>query len=215
MYLFLIAFIPLFTIAITALEKNYKISSFAPQIIFSVFLATVVCCVREFFIYTSYEWKADVLSNFIYLFLWDALIPFVVLTILHYIFCKDESLYKAAALFPMLASFFAIYTPYTVISIIERHSLFLLFFKPVMYAGLCLYASVFAGIVALSSYKSKFFLFILAMILTAGLAAFPPLLQTFCYFNGESIVTYGMAAAYTAISLILFIIKNAKTTLQY
>ena len=210
MYLFLISFIPLFAFAVIALDKNYTFRNFVPQMVAAILLATVICCIKEFFIYSRRFWIDSAAQNFTAIFLNNTLLPMVVLCTLHFVLLKDSFEYKAASLFALLAFFYAVFTPYGIISAMERHSKFLLLYAPILYAGFSLYVSVFFRFAAAEKKSLRIPLCIAAVILSLGAGIVPPLLETYRYFNGESVFLAGISLAYTGFALALFLIKNIK-----
>lgn len=210
MYLFLILIIPLFAGAVVALDKNYTFRNFVPQAVAALLLATVICCIKEFFIYSHHLWIDSVAQNFMQLFLNNILLPVLTLGTLHFVLVKDDANYKAASLFALLAMFYAVLIPYETISSMERHSKFLLLYRPILFAGFSLLASVFFRFAASAKKSMRISLFIAAAILSLGAGIIPPLLETYRYFNGESFLLYALSLAYTGFALALFLIKNIK-----
>ena len=210
MYLFLILIIPLFVGAVVALDKNYTFRNFVPQAVAALLIATVICCIKEFFIYSHHLWIASVGQNFTEIFLNNILLPALILGILHFALIKDDANYKAASFFVFLAMFYAVFIPYEIISSMERHSKFLLLYKPLLFVGFSLLTSVFFRFAASAKKSMRIALGIAAAILSVGAGIVPPLLETYRYFNGESVFLYALSLAYAGLALALFLIKNIK-----
>ena len=210
MYLFLILIIPLFAGAVVALEKNYTFRNFAPQIVAGLIVATAICCIKEFFIYSRHLWLDSIAQNFTALFANNILFPAIILTAVHFAILKDDMEYKAASLFALLAFFYAVFKPYSTISSMERHSKFLLLYEPILYAGFSLFVSIFFRFAASAQKSTRIALILAAAILSLGVGIIPPLLQTYRYFNGESPLLYAVALGYTGLALALFFVKNTK-----
>ena len=215
MYLFLLLIIPLFTGIVISLDKNYTFRNFIPQAVFALILATILCCIKEFFIYSSHQWIASPARNFIELFLSSIVLPFVILCPIHFLLLKDDIMYKAAAIFVLFAIFYAVCIPYSAIAAQERHSMFLLLYRPILYAGFSLYTSVFFRLASSAKKSAQLALFAMAFIFSLVAGIVPPLFETFRYFNGESVTLYALSLAYTIFALVLFLLKNAKNKEQY
>lgn len=131
MYSFLLLSIPAVTLCYCFCHSEYDFRNFLIPIFFGVLAGILTSAVREFFIFSVRIPEGSVIGNMMHLSK-STLFPCLVLCGVFTILSKDDELYKTAALFPLTASFYAVYLPYIVISGPENRSFFLLFISPVL-----------------------------------------------------------------------------------
>lgn len=187
MYSFLILSIPVCIAFYCIIQKDYGITSFISPIIAGAFIGIVVSFIKEFFILSDYDVPANFFLYAIHLS-WETILPIVTLTLFWFLISKDEEPYKHSALFPLIASFYAVFLPYETISSEEAPSSFFLFIKPPLLTGLII---ISCGLILLSkkNYHSKKYrksaLFLALFVVSLFTE---PVIQSLWYFKIASVL---------------------------
>lgn len=182
MYSFLILSIPACIAIYCFLRKDYKASSFIPPILWGMFIGIVAFFVEEFFILSDYDVPASYFSYVLHLAR-ETIIPIAALTVFWLLISKDDGRYNTVALFPLIASFYAIYTPYGTISSLERHAFFLLFIKPPVIAGTVIICCALTALIKEYFISKKYLKALLFLLLFVAALFAEPLIQALWYFK--------------------------------
>jgi len=142
MFIFLFLAIPLALIFFLASEQSK--GSFWAAMALSFFTAIIFCFVDEFFIFATHHFTQNIAANFFYIYLKDNLLPSLLLSTSYLLLSRKEWSRRLLSLFPLLAAYYMVYIPYSVITGNERFSFFLCFIKPLL-------AISYTGFAALSA----------------------------------------------------------------
>lgn len=127
MYTFSILLLPL---ALSLYCVYTKRKSDTLIIITGVLTGFFVLACKEFFTFSHRIVLYSFGRNFTFLFFREALIPTAVLFTAFFFLSKDTKEFRIQAFFPLLASFYAVYLPYIVITGPEARVFFTVFVKP-------------------------------------------------------------------------------------
>lgn len=144
-------------------------------------------------------------SNFVYYVLRIYGLPMVLLFLVHIVCTKDDRLVRIKAFFPLVASFYAIYMPYIIVSSgNSAYAFFSLFIKPVLVLSMIFLCSrlVFN---MYDGFAKKFIgKMIVNGILFIATVSFPAVLETMWLLHILIPVYYAAAVLYGAGALFLF-----------
>ena len=204
MYLFLLTFIPLSILFFTHIGSSNSWKNFIPQMIFALVIASAVCCIKEFFIFSFYIKTDSFIKNCLHVFFKDSALPFIALGICHLLLCKDDFEYKTEAFFVLLASFYALYIPYFVISAMERNSIYYLFFKPIVFAEMSLLISLVIPLFLNKKTTKNTKEIILLSAITMLICLVPAVIENLWYFSILKILWLIVFCIYTYVCGLFF-----------
>lgn len=210
MYTFLIACIPVFLLLICCLNKNFSWKSFIPAIAFGFLVAFGFYICRKFMIFTKYTWTTDPIAAVLDLFIYDALIPVAICMAVFFIFDRSSMAYKAEALAPLFMTFYAIMVPFYVLTGDDAISPFMIYGKPLLYAGMPVLVSVFASSGVGFIKKKVIPLAVVFFILALLVLLVPGIVEALWYYKG-GIFHVVVAAVFAGISVAAYIVKNVIT----
>ncbi|WP_308692526.1 hypothetical protein [uncultured Treponema sp.] len=182
MYSFLILSIPAAIVFYCCIHTEYSFKSFFAPIAIGLTAGIVSAIFKEYFIFSAYVATSGFFEHFLHI-LKTTLLPPAFLFALWDLFSKDETRYKATAAFPLLASFYAIFLPYTSISSPEKHSFFFLFENPILFICTAFFAQALYLKIKISiKSKQKNKTAILAIVFVI-ISSVLPAIQTLWYFK--------------------------------
>ena len=144
MYIFLLSSIPLITIIACLANGKFSGKSFIPALAFGFVIGAIFCCIRKFVLFNDYIWTTNFVPAGMYIFTHDVFIPLLVSCVVYFIFDRDTITYKAAATGPLMLAVYMALIPFTSIEGVDRIDVFMIFGRPLLYAGMCLIMSRFA-----------------------------------------------------------------------
>ncbi len=164
-------------------QKDFTFRNFIPAILIGFFSALIVCLVKEFFILSDSILTTNTFETFIKLFVKETLLPSAILIAVFLLFSKDSSEYKGAAILPLLASFYAVFIPYSGFTSAEKATAFMIFTKPLLFTALCIWLELFIS-KALSLFaEKKISAFIIVTVLSIAASLVPAAIQTLWYYD--------------------------------
>lgn len=133
MFVFLIVFLPCL-VALYDIRIGKK-ESIMPT--FAGFLLGVLLCTMKAFFSSSYRIpRANFFVNYCYTFFGCTVLPAAAVFTLFFFISNDTFSFRVRSFFPLVASFFALYLPYTVLEgSRSAYDFFELFIKPVLYGA--------------------------------------------------------------------------------
>lgn len=212
MYLFLLAALPAFCLGWLFSQPSYERTAFIPALLWGLLSATVVCTIKAFFFFTTFVWTGSFVSGFIHVLVTDAILPCILLYAVFLFFSKDDNDYKANAFLPLMASFYAVYIPYRVLSMTEPLSVFPLFVKPVLFVSMVSF---------LSSLVHRFFSALDAKKVGALIgycfvgivvACVPAALEAWWHLGGKLLFVVPLAILYAALAFVVYLKLKKDTT---
>jgi hypothetical protein len=218
MYLFLLAALPAFCFGWLFSQPKYERNSFIPPLLWGSLSAVLVCTIKAFFVFSNYVWTISFFSGFIHVLFKDVLLPCVILYALFFFISKDDNEYKADSFLPLMASFYAIYIPYRVLSMDEPLSVFPLFVKPVLFVSLVSFlSSLLHRIFDLieeeedKKVRSKKLAKLIGFVLLA--VCIPAMLEAWWHLGGKLYFIIPLAVIYAALAFVVYL-KFKKDTTQ-
>lgn len=130
MFSFLVLSIPCVAAAYCFFSE-YRMRDFLIPCVAGLISGAAVSCVREFFIFSVYVPTAFFPEHVLHLSA-SIFFPSVFIGAIFFFFCRDDFRYRSKVFFPLLAFFYAVYTPYSTISAGEKETFFALFLNPVL-----------------------------------------------------------------------------------
>lgn len=110
---------------------------FLPVIFTGILAAALFLAYKLLFSSVYYIPRANILTNFLYYFFTQTLIPVSVIYGLFFLFARKDSLEdRFSFFFPIVASFYAVYLPYLILESQKPYPGFLLFIKPLMFLSM-------------------------------------------------------------------------------
>ncbi len=146
------------------------------------------------------------ISNMLYFSLKNYILPSVILYLSYFFIVKESLEFRIKSFFPLIASFFAVYMPYTIIVANESLvSVFSLFFKPAICLSYVIYLSffIFKLYKFLINRKKLHTIFTILFLLVSMLL--PAILETFYIMGALLIFTYIFSFFYVFGAIILFV----------
>ena len=131
MYFFLLLIIPTVTFSIFFHESSCKPKEILLPVSAGFFMALITSLFREFFINMEYNPKFSFAPVFLHNLAFTA-VPSVLITASLVFLSKNSLKNKATLVVPLLASFYAVFTPYTTIALGEKRAFFMLFVNPIL-----------------------------------------------------------------------------------
>ncbi|MBR5966817.1 MAG: hypothetical protein IK015_11945 [Treponema sp.] len=133
MILFLLMLFPL-SFAVWICSKKEPKAPYFFNAFLGLFLAAVFCAYKYFFSPYYFLTPDSFFRNFIHIFLEEILLPLAVLTAAFlFIYKKDKIASRIQSIFPFYMGFYAVYTPFRVLSGEPPYPAFALFVKPAMF----------------------------------------------------------------------------------
>ena len=208
MLAFLLFFIPIIIVFYCFYTKNGK--NVIP-ISIGVLSATIFCTFKSMFFFSHRVIPYSFTSNLIFHLLQGCL-PVIILILLAFVITKDDIEAKVKFIFPLIASFYAIYVPYFIINSVESsvYSSFALFIRPLIYASMIIYISY--GVLYMNKFWSKKVFVVLDSILLLVVLVLPAFFDAMYDIGTSFLFTYFAAIIYSivplAFSVFLFIKKS-------
>ena len=207
MYTFLIAAIPLLLLILVTNNNSFSWKSFIPPIAFGLTIGMIYALVKKFFIFSDFILTEDTNAGFIHLLLTQTILPIVLCLAAFLIFSRDSAVYKAESLGPMLAAFYAVVVPFTVISGPDKTTVFMNFGKPLLYSGMFILLSLFAALGTAKMAQKKIFIAIPFYIIALVQIPIPAFIENRLYYNMDS-MSLTVSIAYAAIALFFYLFVN-------
>ena len=207
MYTFLIAAIPLLLLILVTNNNSYSWKSFLPPIAFGLTIGMIYALVKKFFIFSDFILTEDTGASFIHLLLTQTILPIVLCLAAFLIFSRDSAVYKAESLGPMLAAFYAVVVPFTVISGPDKTTVFMNFGKPLLYSGMFILLSLFAALGTAKMAQKKIFIAIPFYIIALVQIPIPAFIENRLYYTMDS-MSLTVSIAYAAIALFFYLFVN-------
>ena len=206
MYTFLIAAIPLLLLILVTNNNSYSWKSFIPPIAFGLVIGIIYACVKKFFIFSDFIWTEDTTASMIHLLWTQAILPIIICLGVFLIFSRDSAVYKAESMGPMLAAFYAVLVPFTVISGPDKTTVFMLYGKPLLYAGMFILLSLFAALGTAKMAQKKIFIAIPFYIIALVQIPIPAIIENKWYYTMDSFcLTVSIIYAAIALGFYLFV----------
>lgn len=141
-------------------------------------LGIIVLTLKEFFSFSHRIVEFSFWSNLFYIFFRETFLPVVLIFGFFLLISKDEKDFKLKAFFPLLASFYIVYLPYSCFTSPEPNSAFEYFFKPVLILNMlcCIHQAVK---MISCEIKQTPLLFILGLAILIISMVLPALAETF------------------------------------
>ncbi|MBO4404077.1 MAG: hypothetical protein J5780_01950 [Treponema sp.] len=202
MYAFLLLALPALIIRYCFTDRTFSSKQFIPPVLTGLFLGIFLCMAREFFFVSS---SLTVNSLPVYFFndmLSYSVLPSAAVLLIFNLISRDRAEYKAASVFPLEASFYAVLLPFTVISSDEKTSFFLNIILPVLTAAALFAQSAFVTLSAKNALKKS-----TSVILKAAAVLVPaviPFVKQIWFFGGSIILYLACTVIVTVLSLLLF-----------
>ncbi|MBO7638308.1 MAG: hypothetical protein J6S91_04965, partial [Treponema sp.] len=149
----------------------------------------------------------DTGASFIHLLLTQTILPIVLCLAAFLIFSRDSAVYKAESLGPMLAAFYAVVVPFTVISGPDKTTVFMNFGKPLLYSGMFILLSLFAALGTAKMAQKKIFIAIPFYIIALVQIPIPAFIENRWYYTMDS-MSLTVSIAYAAIALFFYLFVN-------
>ncbi len=214
MYIFLLASIPLLTIAACLSNGKFSGKSFIPAVAFGFVIGALFCCVRKFVFFNDYVWTDNFFPAGLHILTHDVIVPLLVSCVVYFLFSRDTITYKAASTGPLMLSFYMVLIPFTSIEGVDRIDLFMIFGRPMLYAGMCLVMSRFAYF-SMSFLRAKnIVLSVLFLIPSLAVLIVPPFTEALWYYTGDRIYTL-FSLVFAGCSLFFYIITGLKKGPEY
>ncbi|MBP5359202.1 MAG: hypothetical protein J6Y69_08470 [Treponema sp.] len=207
MYTFLIASIPLLLLILVTNNNSFSWKSFIPPIAFGLTIGMIYALVKKFFIYSSFILTEDTNASFIHLLLTQTILPIVICLAAFLIFSRDSAVYKAESLGPMLAAFYAVVVPFSVISGPDKTTTFMLFGKPLLYSGMFILLSLFAALGTAKMAQKKIVIAIPFYLIALVQIPIPAFIENRWYYTMDS-MSLTVSIAYAAIALFFYLFVN-------
>lgn len=129
MWIFAVFFIPIMVV-LYLLTHQGAVNRFA--VVSGLFMGAFFCVFAILFGSGYRVYPASLIGIFFPIFLYEALLPLGILTIITVLCFKDELLVRTGALMPIFLGFFCLYTPFRIFFRSETLSGFTLFVKPML-----------------------------------------------------------------------------------
>ena len=138
MYAFSILIIPCFLTFYIFAFKEFRAKSFIVPLAIGLLTGCIFCFMKEFFFMPSHIWTDSFLDSFFYIFFNDAFAAPIIFAIWLLACIKiDRMEYKISMFLPLVLAFYAAYIPYDVFTNRFNTSVFIIFFKPLLYIFMC------------------------------------------------------------------------------
>ena len=207
MHIFLLIAIPSILIARCISDSEYTPSfSIIPLIIGSL-TAAALCVIEKFFIFSTYIYRENILNSFIHNYTSYTLPAIIVALVIFLLAAKDSIRYKSALILPAMGSFFAIMTPYRVLTGVDISEPFtniclplLFIFTAILISSVIRYFFSLENIVAI----------IASIIIALALALIPSIMETAWYYNKSTNIQVLLGATISyciAVSIIDIILR--------
>ena len=207
MYTFLIAAIPLLLLILVTNNNSYSWKSFIPPIAFGLVIGIIYACVKKFFIFSDFIWTEDTTASMIHLLWTQGILPIIICLAVFLIFSRDSAVYKAESMGPMLAAFYAVLVPFTVISGPDKTTTFMLYGKPLLYAGMFILLSLFAALATAKATQKKIVIAIIFYIIALVQIPIPAIIENRWYYTMDS-MSLTFSIVYAAIALFFYLFVN-------
>lgn len=213
MYSFLILAIPSCIAIYCSLRRDYGITAFIPPVLFGAFTGVVTAFVSEFFILSDYDVPAELLPYFLHLSL-ETVIPILAFTLFWFLISKSGLRYNEITLFPLIASFYAVFTPYEAITSAERRAFFLLFINPLVLLGSVFIFCSLIRLLTQSFGSKKYIKGILFLLLSPVFLFTEPLIRSLWYYRMSALLYYGLSVIVILLSFIMYRAAFSQKTLD-
>ena len=186
MYLFLFTIIPLYYFLFHEVEKKKYAVRGAGFNFFCGLVTSVLYCFVGFLVFTSYRLpEFSFKNNFVYFFLTGTVFPVSCCILIYLLLGKNEWKFKLIMFSDVVASFYAVFLPYRIVSVYDIADAFCLFVMPVVVLS-CLYilrkVSVFVAVIKAVLWKKIVF-----GVLSAGIFLVMPAITETLYFIGSPV----------------------------
>jgi len=204
MYLFLLVAIPCLLYGWMYAQQSYERSSYYMPILIGIVSAMLVCTFKSFFVFSTFVWTTSFIRGFLHLLFIEELLPVGLLYGAFIFFSKDDNDFLACAFLPLIASFFAVFLPYRVITMDEELSVFPLFVKPVLFVSMISFLSslahrIFNGIEA---HDKK--AIVKNAIMAFAACCVPPLLESWWHLGGKLLFIIPFAFVYALAAFLVY-----------
>lgn len=207
MYTFLFACIPLIVLLVCCSSGKHNWKSFIPPVAIGGLVALVFYLSRKFVFFNRYTWTTDLASAVVHITVYDVIIPFVICMAVFCIFDRSKLVYKAESIAPLMLTFFAVMVPYNIISGDDGIASFMIFGKPLLYAGMPILVSVFATLGAEFVEKKQLVPGILFFVLGLPWLVVPAIVETLWYYSGNSVYIF-VSAGFAVASVLIYLVVN-------
>lgn len=133
MFAFLFLAIPSILVCYCLTDNHFDSKkSFIPPILFGFLTGIFYITIREFFVSGTSTQVASFWKSSLKFFLCKDFFPTLIVTAIFMIFSKDSLDYKISSLIPLISSFYAVFIPYDVIALEEKHTFYMLFTRTII-----------------------------------------------------------------------------------
>lgn len=204
MYIFLLACLPLVAIIACVANGKFYGKSFIPALAFGFVIGGILCCCRKFVFFNDYVWTEDFMPAGMHIWLHDVIIPLIISCVVYFLFDRDTITYKAAAVGPLMLGVYMALIPFTSIKGDDRITVFMIFGRPMLYAGMCLIMSRFAYFSAAFLRAKNVVLAVIFAIPAFAVLFVPAFVEALWYYTND--ISYTLISALFAGGAILFYI---------
>lgn len=207
MYAFLFLAVPAFLAWFCLTDKKYQFKSYIPALITGFLLGAVICCVKEFLIFSPDAANSGSASEFLCIFIEENLVPLLLLSAVGLLFSKDTAEYKIHAALPYFASAYSTMVPYFSVSCSETESLFMLIISPLLTLFSVILICVLIKKAYLSFTKKQTVKFILFCAAVLAAMAVPGTIRTMWMFRVSAFIYIPLACIFIILSFIFYILN--------
>lgn len=214
MYIFLLACIPLVLLLVCCSNGTYSWKSFIPAIVFGFLVAFVFCVFKKFIVFNKYTWTMDMVPAIMNLLVYNVIIPLLVCLAVMFIFDRSKIGYKAEAVAPLMLTYYAIMIPFDVLVGDDSIAPFMIYGKPLLYAGSVLFMSIFAAL-GVDSFKKRIYpVGAVCLVLALAINVVPAIVEAYWYYTDSSICIL-FAGIFAGAGLVVYLGRSfVKTVLN-
>ncbi len=211
MFAFLFLAIPSVLVCYCLTDNQFDSKkSFIPPILFGFLIGIFYIAIREFFVFDSEMQIASFWKKSLSFFIYKDFLPTLILSAIFMIFSKDSLDYKISSLIPLILSFYAVFIPYDVIALSEKHTFYMLFARTII-AISSIFSFCFLIRFASENFKSKNVKFgILFSILSLLIFFVPSITYSLWYYKISTILLIIISVLMICLAIFLLILARFK-----
>lgn len=207
MYTFLYASIPLILVLVCCANGTFSWKSFIPPVVFGFLVAFVFAFCKKFVIFNEYVWTDNSVAAMLHLWMFNVILPLVICMSVFCIFDRSGMSYKSASMSPMMLTFYSIMVPFVVMNGDDHLSMFMVYGKPLLYAGMVIFMGVFATM-AVDSWTKKLYPLAIVFALVALAVTFvASIVEARWYYSGNSVYVL-ISVALCGAAVLVHIFQN-------
>ncbi len=207
MYTFLFACIPVFILLYCTANARFNWKSFIPPLAFGFLVAFAFYIGKKFMIFNRYVWTTNSVAAIMNIVFFEVIVPLLACLLVFVIFDRSTVEYKAESLAPLVMTFFTVMVPFNVLNGDDRLSVFMIYAKPLLFAGMSVLLSVFASMAVEFFRKKNVPLGAAFVLLAVAIIFVPAVVETSWYYSGSFFYVI-VSAIFATVSVAVYLARG-------